>query len=161
VGRETAADGTFLFTAEEILASNLRRIRRRRFWDRRYMVHDPLGGHDDPAHPADDLEQEHVAARMRDLGHQWVQQTVSEVERGRRRVTVTELVSLTLVLGASIGDMLDPLGRRLVADSQARVQVDGEDLAALVCGHTRRATVEWGGEELAELVGVEFREVDR
>ena len=76
-------DRPFLLTADEVLASNLRRVRRRRFWDRRYMVHDPLGGHDDPAEPADDLEQEHVAARMRDLGHNWVQQTVSEVERAR------------------------------------------------------------------------------
>ena len=111
VGRETAPDGTFLLTAEEVLASNLRLIRRRRFWDRRYTVHDPLGGHDDPAGPADDYEQEQVATRMRDLGHKnWVQQTVSEVERGRRRVTTAELFSLTFVLGATIGDLFDPLG---------------------------------------------------
>jgi len=150
-----------LYTAEEILAGNLRMIRRRRYADRRYTVHDPLGGHDDPTEPTEDLQQEHVAARMRDLGHNWVQQTVSEVEHGRRRVNVIELVSLTLVLGASIGDMLDPIVRRLAADSKARVVLDRKDLAALVCGHTRRATVEWGGEALAELVGVEFREVER
>jgi transcriptional regulator with XRE-family HTH domain len=160
VGRETAPDGTFLLTADEVLASNLRRVRRRRFWDRRYMVYDPLGGHDDPAKPTDDLEQEHVAARMRDLGHNWVQQTVSEVERGRRRVTATELFSLTLVLGASIGDLFDPIGRLIAADAQARVRLDRKDLEALVCGHKRRATVEWGGEGLAELVGVEFKDVD-
>lgn len=161
MGRETAPDGTFLLTADEVLASNLRRVRRRRFWDRRYTVHDPLGGHDDPAVPADDLEQEHVAARMRDLGHNWVQQTVSEVERGRRRVTATELISLTLVLGASIGDLFDPIGRQIAADAQGRVRLDIKDLEALVCGHRRRATVEWGGKGLAELIGVEFRDVDK
>jgi transcriptional regulator with XRE-family HTH domain len=160
VTRETAPDGTFLHTADEVLASNLRRVRRRRFWDRRYTVYDPLGGHDDPAEPADDLEQEHVAARMRDLGHNWVQQTVSEVERGRRRVTATELVSLTLVLGASIGDLFDPFGREIAADSQARVRRNSKDLEALVCGHRRRAFVEWGGEQWTELVGVEFVDVE-
>src|SRR5829696_1376427 len=146
VGRETAEDGTFLLTADEVLASNLRRIRRRRFLDRRYTVYDPLGGHDDPAKPTDDLEQEHVAERMRDFGHNWVQQTVSEVERGRRRVSATELFSLTLVLGATIGDLFDPIGRLIAADAQARVRLDREDLEALVCGHKRRAAVEWGGE---------------
>jgi transcriptional regulator with XRE-family HTH domain len=161
VGRETAPDGTFLLTADEVLAENLRRVRRRRFWGRQLLVHDPLGGHDDPAGPGDDYEQEHVAARMRDLGHNWVQQTVSEVERGRRRVTVTELLSLTLVLGASIGDLFDPIGRQIAADAQARVRLDLKDLEALVCGHRRRATVEWGGERLSELVGVEFKDVDQ
>lgn len=162
MGRETAPDGTFLLTADEVLASNLRRVRRRRFWDRRYMVYDPLGGHDDPATPTDDLEQEHVAARMRDLGHKnWVQQTVSEVERGRRRVTATELFSLTLVLGATIGDLFDPIGRLIAADAQARVRLDKKDVEALVCGHKCRASVEWGGEGLAELVGVEFKDVDQ
>jgi transcriptional regulator with XRE-family HTH domain len=161
VGRETAPDGTFLFTADEILATNLRRIRRHRFRSRLYTVHDPLGDPGDPAGPADDLEQEHVAARMRDLGHNWAQQTVSEVERGRRRVTATELLSLTLVLGASIGDLLYPVGVEIAADAQARVRLNGKDLEALVCGHRRRATVEWGGMGLTDLVGVEFRDADQ
>jgi transcriptional regulator with XRE-family HTH domain len=110
---------------------------------------------------AEDYEQEQVAARMRDLGHNWTQQTVSEVERGRRRVTTTELFSLTLVLGASIGDLFDPLGRLIAADAQARVRLDLKDLEALVCGHRRRARVEWGGEKWTELVGVEFKDVDQ
>lgn len=160
MARETAPDGTFLFTADEILASNIRRIRRRRFWDRQYTVYDPLGGHDDPPGSADDYEQEHVAARMRDLGHNWVRQTVSEVERGRRRVTATELFSLTLVLGASIGDLFDPIGWQIAAEAQARVRLDRKDLEALVCGHRRRARVEWGGEDWTELVGVEFKDVE-
>lgn len=161
MGRETAPDGTFLLTADEVLASNIRRVRRRRFWDRQYMVYDPLGGHDDPAGPAEDYEQEHVAARMRDLGHSWMQQTVSEVERGRRRVTATELLSLTLVLGASIGDLLDPIGRQIAADAKARVRLDRKDLEALVCGHTRRARVWWGGEQWTELDRVEFKDADQ
>lgn len=145
-------------SVDEVLASNLRTVRRRRFWDRRYLVD---GGDELSEQAADDLEQEHVAARMRNLGHRWVQQTVSEVERGRRRVTAAELVSLVLAVGASIGDLLDPHGPRLSLDPGGRVQVTSADLGALVCGHTRRATVEWGGEGLDELGGVEFREVDK
>jgi hypothetical protein len=52
------------------------------------------------------------------------------------------------------------IGRLIAADAQARVRLDRKDLEALVCGHKRRATVEWGGEGLAELVGVEFKDVD-
>jgi transcriptional regulator with XRE-family HTH domain len=145
-------------TPDEVLAANLRMVRRRRFWDQRYTLD---GGDELSEVAAEDLEQEHVAARMRDLGHRWVRQTVSEVERGNRRVTAAELLSLALVLGASIGHLLEPHGSRLALDPGGRVQVDSTDLAALVCGHTRRATVEWGGEDLAELVGVQFREADK
>jgi hypothetical protein len=144
-------------STDDVLRNNIRMTRRRRFWDRRYTVY-ARGDLDDPAEPAEDLEQEHVAARMRDLGHNWVQQTVSEIERGRRRVSAAELVSLTVVLGASIGDLLDPRGALLAVDLQGRVQVTDKDLPGLVCGHTRRAIVEWGGKELAELIGVEFME---
>jgi len=154
-------DQPLRLTVDEVLASNLRAIRRRRYWDRRYTV-SGRSDLDDPALPTpkEDLEQEHVALRMRDLGHNWVQQTVSEVERGRRRVTAAELLSLTIVLGATIGDLLDPRGRAVAVDGQGRVQVDGRDLAALVCGHGRRAAVEWGGWSLAELKGVEFEDVE-
>jgi hypothetical protein len=41
------------------------------------------------------------------------------------------------------------------------VRRDRRDLEALVCGHRRRARVEWGGEEWTELVGVEFKDVDQ
>jgi hypothetical protein len=154
-------DGLLLFTADELLASNIRRMRRRRFLDGRYTLYG-RGDLDTTDLPAiEDVQQEHVAARMRHLGHNWVQQTVSEVERGRRRVSVTELLSLTLVLGANLGDLLDPIGRTLAVDARARVQVSDKDLPALLCGHTRRATVEWGGEQLTELAGVEFKDVDQ
>jgi transcriptional regulator with XRE-family HTH domain len=54
------------------------------------------------------LEQEDIAERMRQLGHPWKRVTVSEVERGRRNVTVPELVALTLVLGVTATELLDP-----------------------------------------------------
>jgi hypothetical protein len=156
-GRKAPEGAAFV---ADTLAANLRAIRRQRFWDQQHLVPVPRGFAGDLARlEAEDLEQEHVAKRMRDLGHStWVQQTVSDAERGRRNVTVPELLSLSLVLGAVVGDLLDPHGPKLALDTAGRVQVEGADLLALVCGHTRRATVEWRG---AELVGVKFRDAER
>lgn len=61
------------------------------------------------------LTQEEVAERMRQLGHEWVRATVSEVERLGRLVSVEELGGLGLVFGTTIlrllsapGEMDDP-----------------------------------------------------
>jgi transcriptional regulator with XRE-family HTH domain len=56
------------------------------------------------------MEQDKLAQRMQSLGHLWRQATVSEVERGRRNVTVPELVALTLALAANVEQLLDPRG---------------------------------------------------
>jgi hypothetical protein len=56
---------------------------------------------------------------------------------------------------------LYPIGVEIAADAKARVRLNGKDLEALVCGHRRRATVEWGGMGLTDLVGVEFRDADQ
>lgn len=56
------------------------------------------------------MEQAEVAETMRRFGHRWVKQTVSEVERGRRNVTVDELLSLTLTLATTFQRLLDPTG---------------------------------------------------
>src|SRR5262245_27243130 len=45
------------------------------------------------------------------LGHAWSRQTTSDVERGIRKVTVDELLSLALVLEEPIGELLNPRGR--------------------------------------------------
>jgi transcriptional regulator with XRE-family HTH domain len=57
------------------------------------------------------LEQSDVAERMTFLGHRWTQQTISEVERGRRNVTVDELLGLALILDATTDELLDPTSR--------------------------------------------------
>ncbi len=56
------------------------------------------------------LSQDDVAERMTALGHTWSRQTTSDVERNLRNVTVDELLGLALVLGAPIGQLLDPRG---------------------------------------------------
>lgn len=57
------------------------------------------------------LNQEAVAARMRQLGHAtWSRAAVSEAERGNRSITLDELLSLAVVLDAPLLDLLDPTG---------------------------------------------------
>ena len=75
----------------QILARNLGAVRRLRGW-----------------------RQELVAERMNFLGHPWTPATVSEVERGRRNVTVDELFSLALVLEITIAQLLDARVERLL-----------------------------------------------
>ncbi len=59
-----------------------------------------------------DLEQTHIAAAMAATMHPtWSRQTVSDIERGRRAVTVGELVDLAGILGVTptflLSDQLD------------------------------------------------------
>lgn len=71
----------------EVLARNLRDHRRRQ-----------------------ELDQAHIAERMAELGHPWKQATVSTIESRDRTVNVDELFGLALVLGVTVGDLLDPTG---------------------------------------------------
>jgi transcriptional regulator with XRE-family HTH domain len=97
------------------------------------------------------LGQEQVADRMQSLGHPWRRVTVSEVERGRRNVTVPELISLRLAVGANIKQLLDPRGpaggarpeMRLVKDESTWASIAPMDVTALVCSHKTYAEVVW------------------
>jgi transcriptional regulator with XRE-family HTH domain len=110
------------------------------------------------------MEQDKLAKRMQSLGYMWRQVTVSEVERGRRNVTVPELLALTLALAATVEQLLDPRGpeRRRgpwLALSDQTVEISEEtdhaqvrpaitpiaptDVSALVCSHKIYAEVEW------------------
>jgi hypothetical protein len=53
-------------------------------------------------------EQKDLAAAMSTLGHDWTQRTVAEVEGGRRRVSLDELVGLALALGRTPPELLSP-----------------------------------------------------
>jgi transcriptional regulator with XRE-family HTH domain len=55
------------------------------------------------------LSQADLATQMSGLGFRWVRQTVTEAERpGGRRITVEELVGLTVALGVPIDVLLLP-----------------------------------------------------
>jgi transcriptional regulator with XRE-family HTH domain len=69
-----------------------------------------------------ELEQSQLAEWMGDYGHPWVQQTVSEVERGRRNLTVDELLSLSIILEEPMQKLLSPM------------PIDGSDPPALDVG---------------------------
>jgi transcriptional regulator with XRE-family HTH domain len=56
------------------------------------------------------LKQDDVADGMRKLRHHtWTRQTVSDVERVKRHLTVDELVGLSFVLDLSLNELLDPV----------------------------------------------------
>jgi transcriptional regulator with XRE-family HTH domain len=128
--------------------------------------------------------QELVAERMNYLGHPWTRQTISEVERGKRNVTVDELFSLALalhitvdrLLDARVDRLLDPRAKRpgaldprkvalvrptSVAANRANTEspemlVDAGDLHAILCGHEVDAFVTW--DSLGRLRMVEFHD---
>jgi transcriptional regulator with XRE-family HTH domain len=129
----------------QILARNLGAVRRLRGW-----------------------RQELVAERMNFLGHPWTPATVSEVERGRRNVTVDELFSLALVFGLTLARLLDARAERLIdpdvrgatpakvallrrtsaAVNYATTQhpemlIDAGDLHGVLCGHEVDVYVTW------------------
>jgi transcriptional regulator with XRE-family HTH domain len=74
------------------------------------------------------LSQDDVAERMTALGHAWSRQTTSDVERGLRNVTIDELLGLALVLGESIGHLLDPAGNLPVPDFRTAIDPGDPDL---------------------------------
>ena len=96
------------------------------------------------------LDQVALAQRMQDLGIPWRRVTVSEVERGRRGVSLTEAIGLALALGVTVGQLIDsrgPAGRHgpsLILTNK----VDNPDLppasvTALLCSHVAYAETEW------------------
>lgn len=66
------------------------------------------------------LTQDCLAAQMSQLGHGWGRSTVSAVEGRIRNVTVDELFGLTLCLGLTVGQLLDPAG----PDRSRRMSLD-------------------------------------
>jgi len=56
------------------------------------------------------MDQADLARRMYSVGISWRQVTVSEVERGGRNVTVSELLGLALALETTIEQLLDTRG---------------------------------------------------
>jgi transcriptional regulator with XRE-family HTH domain len=56
------------------------------------------------------LKQEDVADGMRRLRHHtWTRQTVSDIERVQRHLTVDELLGLSIVFDVSLNELLDPV----------------------------------------------------
>jgi transcriptional regulator with XRE-family HTH domain len=109
-------------------------------------------------------EQEDIAERMNTLGHAWRRVTVSEVERGKRNVTVPELMGLVLVLGASIQQLLDPRGPEERSGPNIAVNDDialqAWQMRALVCStKTLYFDAKWRDNDLQGIDVTESREI--
>jgi hypothetical protein len=122
-----------------------------------------------------------IAERMNALGHPWTRQTVSEVERELRNVTIDELISLALVYLRTVDQLLEPrmdqlLGPvtmrpkptpprvALVRDPDPQRMADWtiapDDFGAIVCGHTTtEADVTW--DNLGQLKELTFSDSER
>jgi len=76
------------------------------------------------------MTQDQLAARMAHLCHGWGRSTVSAVEGKIRNVTIDELFGLAVVVGVTIGELLDPTGpdhhRTLSLDVGFRATDDGK-----------------------------------
>lgn len=56
------------------------------------------------------MNQSDLAERLEFLGHDWSRQTVSDIERSHRNVTLDELFALSMALEVATGQLLDPAG---------------------------------------------------
>jgi transcriptional regulator with XRE-family HTH domain len=78
--------------------------------------------------------QEAVASRMRELGHEWHQTTLSRVEKGQRGISLDESYCLAAVLGQHLRDFLEEAPgelQRAVDVAQARF-FEAHEILALV-----------------------------
>lgn len=104
---------------------------------------------------------------MRSLGHAWRRATVSEIERGRRNLTVPELVALVVILGSSVQQLLDPRGPggrtgpqlalpvldwgESTGETDNWIDIAPEDITGLICSHRVYAEVIWKRGRLQEI----------
>jgi transcriptional regulator with XRE-family HTH domain len=109
------------------------------------------------ARSARSLGQEQVAARMRALGFDtWLRQTVGQVERGKRRLVVDEVLALSLALQTTIAELIMP-----AADEETVELPNGQAVSVALIRHSirgNRATdVRWVGDELLLPEGAPIR----
>jgi transcriptional regulator with XRE-family HTH domain len=94
------------------------------------------------------LGQEQVAARMRALGFDtWLRQTVGQVERGKRRLVLDEVLALSLALQTTIAELIMP-----AADEETIELPNGQAVSVALIRHSirgNRATdARWAGDRL-------------
>lgn len=100
------------------------------------------------ARTARDLSQEQVAERMRALGFTgWLRQTVGQVERGRRRLIVDEVLALSFAVETTVAELIMP-----AADEEVVELPSGQAVSVAVIRHSirgnRAAEARWRGDTL-------------
>ncbi len=98
------------------------------------------------ARTARDLSQDEVAARMRALGFTgWLRQTLGQVERGKRRLIVDEVLALSFALTTTLAELIMP-----AADEELVELPNGQGVSVAVVRHSirgNRATqIRWNGD---------------
>jgi transcriptional regulator with XRE-family HTH domain len=82
------------------------------------------------------LGQETLAKRMRGLGHgEWVRQTVGATERGRRKLTVGEVVSMAAALDTTVVALMVPSPDDKSVSFPSGVAIAGKSMQGLITGH--------------------------
>lgn len=74
---------------------------------------------------AGDLSQVDLAARMTTAGSPWSTSTVSLIESGKRKVSLSELADLAAVMGVRPADLLNRAGLNVVGTASDRVRILG------------------------------------
>jgi transcriptional regulator with XRE-family HTH domain len=82
------------------------------------------------------LGQEALAKRMRGLGHgEWVRQTVGATERGRRKLTVGEAVSMAAALDTTAVALMVPSPDDKSVSFPSGAAIAGKSMQGLISGH--------------------------
>jgi 8-oxo-dGTP diphosphatase len=96
------------------------------------------------------LGQELVAARMRSLGFDtWLRQTVGQVERGKRRLVVDEVLALSLALQTTIAELIMPAADEEVVDLPNGEHVSVAEIRDSIRG-AREVSTRWVGDRMAQ-----------
>lgn len=116
------------------------------------------------------LGQDLLAARMRSLGFsEWRYQTVGNVERGKRRLVVEEMLGLALALETTLQHLIDPSegGRDEIIALPSGETVLSDFVTSLVYGMNARSVTwtddkpEFGPETQRDNYALKFVEVMR
>jgi 8-oxo-dGTP diphosphatase len=110
------------------------------------------------------LQQADLAERMTNLGWKWVRQTVGEIEALRRKVSIEELIGLSVSLETGLGNLLLPIagesrltrlpaGQLIVLPLQH--EMPGEPLGPVLWdGNTPRFTAPLAADELPVVAAI-------
>jgi hypothetical protein len=84
------------------------------------------------------MTQADLASGMVDIGFEWTHHTVSQIESGRRKVTIPELIGLSIIFGETPMFFLTPRGRDV--DSTVRLRARSFDIPEWLDVVYRRST---------------------
>jgi transcriptional regulator with XRE-family HTH domain len=97
------------------------------------------------------LRQGDVAARMRELGFPWTQQTAAAVEKARRRPTAEEILGLALALETTISALTGASDQDGLVELPSGDAIGAVSVERLAGRGVNDGSVRWGGASIARL----------